>query len=130
MHLELGEIADAQREVEEALATARRTEEGFALAELQRLRGEIFLARGERHLAAECFDAALATARTQGARMLELRAAMAYAQLLVSQGRHEQARQLLEPVCASFSEEMPTQDIARARVLVAELSQAKSANAR
>ena len=121
MLLEQGAIAEAQCEVEEALATARRTEEGFALAEIQRLRGEIFLARGEEHSAAECFDAALATARAQGARMLELRAATAYARLLVTHERQEQARQLLEPVCSSFSEELPTRDITDARVLVVQI---------
>ena len=122
MFLEQGATAGALREVDEALATARRTEEGFALAEIQRLRGEIFLARGEGRSAAECFDAALATARAQGARMLELRAAAAYARVLVSHGRQEQALQLLEPVCALFSEELPTRDITDARALVAQLS--------
>ena len=53
--------------------------------------------------------------------MLELRAATALARLLVSDRRQEQARQLLEPVCASFSEELPTRDITDARALVVQL---------
>lgn len=125
--LEQGAIAEAEREVEEALATTRRTEEGFALAETQRLRGEIFIARGDRHSATAYFDAALATARSQGARMFELRASTTYAQLLASEGSYAQARQLLEPACVAFSEELPTRDIDHARTLVTQL---KLANAR
>ena len=109
-------------EVDEALATARRTGEVFALGEVQRLRGEILVARRDRVLAAECFHAALATARAQGARMLELRAATCYAQLLVNQRQHVHARQLLQPVCASFSDQPQTREINDARTLLAQLS--------
>jgi class 3 adenylate cyclase/tetratricopeptide (TPR) repeat protein len=116
-----GATAEAMREVEEALAAVRRTEEAFAVAEVQRVRGEIFWALHEERSAVECFDAALATARAQGARMLELRATTSYAQVLVDRGRNERARQLLEPMCASFSAEPPTPDIAQARALAAQL---------
>jgi predicted ATPase len=120
--LAAGATLEAQREAQDALATALRTEERFAVAELERLQGEIALARGQASTAAECFDSALATARAQAARMLELRAATARAQLLASQGEQARALRLLEPICVSFAQEPHTRDIAQARALVQQLS--------
>ena len=122
MLLEDGATAEALHEVEAGLAISRRTAESFADAELQRLHGEISLARGDRYEAIQCFEASLATARAQGARMLELRTATYYARLLVNQQREEQALQLLEPIFASFSGELETPDIAQAKSLMQELS--------
>jgi len=50
------------------------------------------------------FHRALAVAGGQGARLLELRAAMSLARLRVSQGRTGEARALLAPVYESFTE--------------------------
>jgi predicted ATPase len=62
--------------VSEALALAERTGERFYEAELHRLHGELVLARGDAAGARSAFSKAEELARTQGAAMLVLRAAV------------------------------------------------------
>ena len=84
-------------------------------AELLRLQGELLLAQDGRHhpatearripLEAEaCFQQALDTARSQQAKMLELRAAVSLSRLWQQQGKRQEARQLLAEVYAWFTE--------------------------
>ncbi|UQR65598.1 AAA family ATPase [Bradyrhizobium sp. C-145] len=54
-------------------------------------------------------------ARGQGAKSLELRAATSLAELWRSQGRIDEARTLLEPICDWFDEGAETADLKRAR---------------
>jgi predicted ATPase len=54
-------------------------------------------------------------AQAQGARSLELRAATSLAEFWQAQGRCEQARTLLEPICQWFNEGVDTADLKRAR---------------
>ena len=53
---------------------------------------------------------ALDTSRVQGARWLELRAARGYAHHLVEHGRAAEARDLLQPIVAWFTEGHETMD--------------------
>jgi hypothetical protein len=70
-------------------------------------RGALLRAVGD--VAAEdALRAAIDDARIVGAPTLELRAATELALLLESQGRSEQAIQVLEPVCGWFSEGFET----------------------
>ena len=81
---------------------------------------------GRRRRAAEapeaCFRQALAVARRQQAKALELRAAMSLSRLLQQQGKHEAARQLLSEVHAWFSEGFDTVDLQEARALLEQLA--------
>jgi tetratricopeptide (TPR) repeat protein len=120
VHLANERHDEAMREADEALALADRTEEAFAVAELQRLRGEILWGHDAQG-AADCFHAALATARAQGARMLELRAAVSLARLWQRQAKVYEARDILAPVYNWFTEGLGTKDLTDAKVLLDQL---------
>jgi predicted ATPase len=71
--------------------------------------------------AEEYFDRALAIARQQQAKSWELRASMSLARLWRSQGKVQQARELLAPVYGWFTEGFDTLDLKEAKALLAEL---------
>ncbi|MCH8196886.1 MAG: adenylate cyclase, partial [Proteobacteria bacterium] len=93
-------------------------------AELHRLKGELLLARSAKNAAeAEgCFDQAIAVARRQLAKSLELRAATSLARLWQGQGKIAEADDLLSPVYGWFTEGFETADLRDARALLDELS--------
>lgn len=68
-----------------------------------------------------CFFAALEVARQQQAKAYELRSATSLACLWGRQGRREEARELLAPVCGWFAEGFDTPDLQSARRLLSEL---------
>ena len=71
-----------------------------------------------------CFHQALAMARHQQARSLELRAAMSLSRLWQQQGKRAKAYELLAPVYGWFTEGFDTVDLQEAKVLLAELYEA------
>ena len=87
-------------------------------AEHSRLQAEVFDASGAIDAAERKFQDALQTSRQQGARWLELRAARGYAHHLVEQGRTAEARDLLQPVLAWFTEGRDTMDFLYAEGLL------------
>ncbi|MCH9051834.1 MAG: AAA family ATPase [Proteobacteria bacterium] len=93
-------------------------------AELHRLEGELLLARSAKNAAeAEgCFDQAIAVARRQLAKSLELRAATSLARLWQGQGKIAEADDLLSPVYGWFTEGFETADLRDAKALLDELS--------
>lgn len=93
-------------------------------AEINRVAGEIALKAPDRDQAQaeDYFRRALAVAREQQAKSLELRAAMSLARLLRDQGRRAEARELLAPVYGWFSEGFDTLDLKEAKALLAELA--------
>jgi predicted ATPase len=86
--------------LEEALALTDRQASVIWEAELHRLKGEFVLARSAEHQvkAEACFYEALAIARRQEAKVLELRAAMSLSRLWQQQGKRSQAYELLAPI--------------------------------
>ena len=88
-HAELGQFDDAWRCIGEAMTAVERTKERWWEAEINRVAGQIALMSPQRDAAkAEAyFGRALAVARKQQARSLELRAAMSMARLLRDQGK-------------------------------------------
>jgi predicted ATPase len=71
---------------------------------------------------ASIFRRALAVARQQQAKSLELRAAMSVARLWRGQGKRQEARELLAPVYGWFTEGFDTLDLKEAKALLDELS--------
>jgi predicted ATPase len=67
-----------------------------------------------------CYREALAVARRQQARSLELRAATSLARLWRDQGKQEEARELLAPVYGWFTEGFDTRDLKEAKALLDE----------
>src|SRR6478672_7080048 len=108
-----------------ALADIAETEEAILAAELHRLTGVIALAdanaSGEA-LAEQAFTTALDVARSQDAKLLELRAATSLARLWRNQRRDAEAEALLAPVCNCFTEGFGMPDLMEAKALLDELS--------
>jgi len=124
-----GRVADGLQVLTEAFDLADYDAEGhWWKAELYRLKGELLLrAEGEVQRALftpeACFQEALAVARGQQARSLELRVAMSLARLWYVQGRRQEARDLLAPVYGWFTEGFDTADLKDASGLLAQLAQ-------
>jgi predicted ATPase len=113
--------------LEEALATVNKTGKYLDASGLYGRKGELLLAqqgpRGKVAAAAEaCFDQALALARRQRTKALELRADMSLARLWQQQGKHADARQLLAPIYGWFTEGFDTTDLQDAKALLEALS--------
>jgi len=110
--------------LDEALALVHRTGERCYEAELYRLKGELLLARLQDQREAEtCFHHALAVARHQQAKSLELRAAMSLSRLWQQQGKRTAAYELLAPVYGWFTEGFDTADLQEAKALLDELDE-------
>ncbi|HEY7749534.1 MAG TPA: adenylate/guanylate cyclase domain-containing protein [Aestuariivirgaceae bacterium] len=107
----------------DALSVADKTGEGWLVPELHRLRGNFLLSLSVPDgIAAEAsFQQALETARAQGTKMWELRAATCLAQLWRDQGRKADAYDLLAPVYAWFNEGFDTPDLKEAKAILGEL---------
>ena len=124
----------------EAWEVVSRTGECLGEAELYRLKGELVLqytvhgpqseiptpqhptrstqAEAE---AEECFLQAIAIARQQQAKSLELRAVMSLSRLWQQQGKKAEACELLSPVYNWFTEGFDTKDLQEAKALLEEL---------
>ena len=122
-YAKLGQFDDAWRCVREALTMAETTKERWFQAEVHRFAGEIALKSSQPDAAkAEgYFERALTVARQQQAKSWELRAAMSLARLWRSQGKPQQARELLAPVYGWFTEGFDTRDLKEAKDLLDEL---------
>ena len=121
-HLHLGQWEAGLRAADQALAAAARSDERYFEAELHRLRGALLLGAPDpdRAAAEEAFQRALAIARRQQARYLELRAARSLSALWAAAGRRADARALLDGIYRWFTEGFYTPDLRSAQ---AELDQ-------
>jgi TOMM system kinase/cyclase fusion protein len=119
-----GRTEEGLRALAGALAAVHRTGERFYEAELYRLKGELLLTRSadDQAAATTCFQHALAVARRQQAKSLELRAAMSLSRLWQQQGKRDAAHELLAPIYGWFTEGFDTADLKEAKALLEELS--------
>jgi predicted ATPase len=110
--------------ISEAAKAIETTGELWCEAEVHRTAGEITRRSPELDPAkAEAyFKRALAVARQQQAKSLELRAATSMARLWRDQGKRDEARDLLAPVYGWFTESFDTRDLKDAKVLLDELA--------
>jgi predicted ATPase len=111
-----GRIDEGLAAVAEGFDHAERTLEGGYVAELHRAHGELLGAQGETDAAEVHLREAIGYAERQQARGFELRAATALARLLAATGRHVEAREILAPVVAWFTEGAATADLRAANV--------------
>jgi predicted ATPase len=116
--------SDADAAITEAVRICESTGERWCLPELHRLRGEILLnQKGCRSVdaAVEAYQHALSLARDQQALAWELRAAFSLARLRSQQNCASEARALLAPVYARFTEGHSTADLRCASDLLDQL---------
>jgi len=121
---EVGQVEEGLALVAEALEVTGNTGVRTLEAEMNRVKGELILARSSSdHEEAEaCFGRALDVARSQSAKFYELRAAVRLARLWQNQGRKDEARELLAPVYDWFTEGFNIPDLKEAKALLDELA--------
>jgi predicted ATPase len=119
-YAQLGQFHDAWRCIGEAMTAVETTNERWYEAEVIRITGEIAL-----HLpqlgpsqAEGYFERARNLAHAQQAKSWELRAAMSMARFWDDQGKRDEARDLLAPVCGWFTEGFDTRDLKEAKALL------------
>ena len=120
-----GQTPEGQAVAKDALDRAERTAEGWIIAELLRVRGELLRLEGAPEAvgsAEACFRDALQMARMQGALSWEFRAATSLARLLRDQRRYADGVAILRPVYERFTEGFATTDLRAARALLDEFS--------
>jgi predicted ATPase len=123
----MGQAARGIEVIDEALAEVERSRERWWESGLHRLKGDLILklpprtAGSKRQNAAnaeKCFQHAFAVARRQGARSLELRAAMSLAGLWRGRGKEAAVLRLLKETYDWFTEGLDTADLQNARALL------------
>jgi tetratricopeptide (TPR) repeat protein len=128
-HIGLAELllrnneVDAARElVDEAV---RRDATGVRVwdAEVRRVRALALMQAGSPSIEAgeSEFQSSLRISRSQSARLFELRAALSYAQLLYSTGRHAAARDCIQSSLSFFSGRQEIRDVVAAREMLMKL---------
>jgi hypothetical protein len=116
----LGRVGDGFTTTTKALALVDELRECMCEAELLRIRGELLLrqAPSDERGAEAVFRRAIDVARSQQAKSWELRAATSLARLLARQDRCEEARSMLGPTYAWFTEGFDTGDLREAKALL------------
>ena len=127
-HLQRGQVEAGLAVIEEAVQLTETHFVRFWTAEVYRLRGELLLAQAgqacrvpgmETAPAEACFQQALDIARQQGAKALELRAAISLSRLWLAQDKYDAAQALLAGCYDWFSEGLDTADLQTARGMLA-----------
>jgi class 3 adenylate cyclase len=116
-----GRTDDALVALSEGLALSEHTGGAWLDAEMHRRKGELLLTGPEPVHAQHELTWAIDTARGQGAKLFELRAATSLARLLLPQGKRAEARELLAPIYGWFTEGFNMPDLREARGLLAQL---------
>ena len=124
VHSIMGQPEAGLTALREALALVEKTGERYYEAELYRLQGVLLLRQSSDNApkAETCFHQAISIAQNQSAKSWELRAATSLAKLWQSQGKPDEARELLSPVYDWFTEGFDTADLKDAKSLLEELS--------
>jgi predicted ATPase len=118
-----GDLENAAHLLGEAIAQIERPgwEERYCYAEILRLKGWVLSLKGDLEGAERNYFASLDWARRQQAKMCELRTSTSLARLWQSQGKRQDAYELLAPVYGWFTEGFDTKDLQEAKALLAEL---------
>jgi predicted ATPase len=118
-----GQLEECVSLLDDAFQIVARNGTRWLEAELYRHKGQLLLRQqGNSETAEELFRKALSVAEQQGAKLWELRTAVSLAQLRRDRGRKAEARDLLTPVYAWFTEGFDTADLKHAKALLDELS--------
>jgi predicted ATPase len=123
---QLGDFDAALDLINEAIAQIERPgwEERNEYAETLRIKGCMLARKGDPEEAERAYIDSLDWARAQQAKSWELRTATSYARLMRDQGRVGEARELLAPIYAWFTEGFGSKDLKEAKALLEELADA------
>jgi class 3 adenylate cyclase len=115
-----GDTSTALKLIDECIEQVERPsgQERLWLPEVLRCKGWILMRDGRDHEAEASLRASIDCAREQQARSWELRSSTTLAELLVSRGQPDAARNLLLPIYEWFTEGAETQDLVEARELL------------
>jgi class 3 adenylate cyclase/tetratricopeptide (TPR) repeat protein len=119
-----GDLDNALLVIDEAIVQIERPgwEERLYYAEVLRLKGWMLSLKGDPEGAEQNFLASLDWARRQQAKMWELRTSTSLARLWQSQGKRQDAYELLAPVYSWFTEGFDTKDLQEAKALLDEIA--------
>jgi DNA-binding SARP family transcriptional activator len=114
-YTKLGNSSQAMTMLDEGLSVAEAGGEKQSLAAIHRLRAELLFSLGRAYEARRALDTALGIARRQGARLEELRLAIAMVQHAIETDRAKVARKVLKDIYLTFGEghELPEVRVAR-----------------
>jgi class 3 adenylate cyclase/tetratricopeptide (TPR) repeat protein len=118
----IGRCDEALNVVSDALHRTEGSGEREFAAELYRIAGTAMMTQGKSVEAENSFRRAIEIARTQGARMWDLRATTSLAPLLAKQGRRAEARTMLAEIYGWFTEGFDLADLKDAKALLDKLS--------
>jgi energy-coupling factor transporter ATP-binding protein EcfA2 len=118
-----GDLDEALQLIDEQIAQIERPgwEERLCYAEILRLKGWMLSLKGDLEGSERNFLTSLEWARRQQAKSWELRTSISLARLWQSQGKRQDAYELLAPVHGWFTEGFDTRDLLEAKALLAEL---------
>jgi predicted ATPase/class 3 adenylate cyclase len=117
-----GDLAGAEGTLQTGFAFVEQSGERYWLADLHRLSGQVALRKNlDRERAEACFFKAIEVAKSQDARLLELRAVIDLARLHHDTRSNDDIRGLVAPVLARIEGGETTRDVRDARALLAEL---------
>jgi predicted ATPase len=115
-------LADGLDLLDKALEQVEQSGQRWCEAEIHRSKGELLSAFADAPQAESCLQRSFATARRQGARLWELRAACSLGRLWRDQGKPDDVRALLGPIHGWFTEGFDTPDLREAKALLDALS--------
>jgi tetratricopeptide (TPR) repeat protein len=118
----LGQPAKGLNCIAEAQQFVEIKHEGLYEAELHRIRGDLLSATGDRSAAERSYCEAVAIAERQCGKLFQLRASVSLARLWRDQGKHAEARNLLDPIYSWFTEGFDPPDLKDAKALLDELA--------
>jgi predicted ATPase len=130
VYTKVGQTEEARNTLAEALSVVHKTKGRYYEAELYWLNGELLLrqSRGAGIQSAPAQEEAearlrqaLHSASRQGAKLVELRAAVSLSRLWQQRGKRKEAHDLLVPIYGWFTEGFDTADLQEATVLLEEL---------
>jgi predicted ATPase/DNA-binding winged helix-turn-helix (wHTH) protein len=120
----IGQEMEALDTIDQAIARVEHNKDLFCMPELLRAKAEVLLSARNPDLvqAERCLKESIDLARRQSALAMELVAATCLARLWLRQDRAIEARQLLAPIYARFTEGFNSRALKAARALLDELS--------
>jgi len=116
-----GQIDESVTLLDDALHVVKNTGERWFAPELNRHKGQLLLRQGHTDEAEKHYLTALSSARKQGAKLWELRAATSLARLCSDQNCTADACDILAPVYNWFTEGFDTPDLKEAKAILEDL---------